>query len=76
MDQKQKIETAKRLIKDESIMELLTEFMLNAEDKIDPKIILDKTDEEIGQITRAELVAEDKIKYRFGRIKNLAKVIN
>ena len=72
MEQKVKIEAAKRLINDEGIMLLLTEYLLEPEEKLNSKAIATMTNEQIGEIARAELVKKKKIRSRFGKIKNLS----
>lgn len=71
MEQKDKIEAAKRLINDEGIMNLLTEYLLEFDEHLNATVIQGMSDEQIGQITRGDLVADQKIRERFGRIKNL-----
>lgn len=71
MEKKDKIDAAKRLINDEGIMQLLTEYLLEVSDDLDPSLLREKTDEELGQLYRASRSADIKIKERFARIKNL-----
>lgn len=72
MDKQTKIDAAKRLINDEGIMALLTEYLLDVEEKLTPAAIASMKNEQVGELYRAEITAESKIRNRFGRIKNLA----
>lgn len=71
MEKQDKIDAAKRLFNDQPLVDLLSEYLLEVEEKLNPSVIQNMTDEQVGQITRAELVADQKIRERFGRIKNL-----
>ena len=72
MEKKIAVETAKRLLNDEGIMQLLTEYLLEPEEQLNPQLIETMDDTRLGQITRGGIVADVKVKERFGRIKNLA----
>lgn len=61
-----------RLVADEDYMRVLSDVLLK-EDTISPEVLLHKTNEELGEIVRAEMVAEDKIKSRLNKIKLLGK---
>ena len=49
----------------------MAKIFLDTEDKLTSEVILGKTDEELGQIVRANDMAEQKIKSRFAMLKNL-----
>ena len=72
MEHKDKVEAAKRIINDKGIMSLLSEYLLDVEETLNPTVIANMTDDQIGQITRSNVTADQKIRERFGRIKNLA----
>lgn len=72
MEHKDKVEAAKRLIKDKGIMDLLNEYMLGVEEKLTPQAIATMPDDVIGQITRADITADQKIRQRFSKITTLA----
>jgi|TARA_R110000782_G_scaffold11199_3_gene34352 hypothetical protein len=73
MERKQLIETAKRLINDEGLMQLFQELMLNVtETQLSAGELKGMSDEQIGQVTRGDMMADQKILERFNRIKNLA----
>lgn len=71
MEQKEKIVAAKRLFNDEGIMSLLGDYLLGVEDTIKLEEVGKMSDEQIGQITRANMLAEHKVKQRFASMKNL-----
>lgn len=73
MELSSKQQAAQRLLKDEGIMALLNEYMLEVEEHLNPQLIAQMSDEHIGQLTRADITADQKIRSRFSRIKNLAK---
>lgn len=64
--------TAKAIVENKSYMELLTKVFLQKEDRINPDIALAKTNEQLGEIIRADLQAEEKIKDRFDILKRLS----
>lgn len=63
---------AKRIVDDPAIVELIAKVFLETEDKIDSEFIKSKTNSELGEIVRANLLAEEKVHLRWARLKNLA----
>lgn len=63
---------ASKLFENKPAIELLEKIFVDKEDRIDPQLALLKTNEELGEIIRADLLASQKIKDRFARLRNLA----
>ena len=68
---KEEKELAKALVENKPYMALLAKIMLEKEDKINSDIILTKTNEQLGEMVRADDLAEQKIANRFNILKNL-----
>lgn len=64
--------TAKALVENKAYMELLAKVFTGKEDQINPDIVLAKTNEQLGEIIRADMQAEEKIKDRFNLLKRIA----
>lgn len=64
---------ARQLVADEKYMELIAKVFLTEEEKFTAETILDKTDEELGQLIRANTLAEIKVKNRYAKLKQLAQ---
>lgn len=72
MEHKDKVEAAKRLIADKTIMALLTEYLLQPDEELTPDLIASLDNARLGEMVRADVLAGVKVKERFGRIKNLS----
>ena len=68
-------ETAKRLLEDKQAIELIATIFLDTEDKLTAETINGKTNEELGEIVRAGLLAEEKIKQRYAVLKHIASQV-
>lgn len=63
---------AKRIVEDEAIKSLIAKVFLDTEDKITEEHITSKTNNELGEIVRANFIAEQKVKLRWQRLQALA----
>ena len=68
---KEEKETAKALVQNKSYMELLAKIFTEGFDKVNPDVSLAKTNDELGEIVRADVQAEMKIKARFDKLKGM-----
>lgn len=64
---------AERLLSSKEYVDLLKKVMLSNEDKLHPDQFAAKTNEELGEIIRADYLAEEKIKRRFDILKRAAQ---
>jgi len=64
---------ARQLVADEKYMELIAKVFLDEEDKLSIEAVSNKTDEELGQLVRANTLAEIKVKNRYAKLKQLAQ---
>lgn len=64
---------AQGLVKNKAFMELLEKILLETEDKYHPEFVNARTDEQLGQVVRADSLAERKVKNRLSKLKNLGK---
>lgn len=64
---------AKALIGNKQYTELIAKVFLESEDKLSSDVILNKTNEQLGEIVRASDLAEQKVKSRFNVLKMLAQ---
>lgn len=69
---KEERETAQALVANESYMKLLVKVFTEQDDKLNPDVVLAKTNEQLGEIVRAGSIAEEKIKNRLDTLKKLA----
>lgn len=67
--------TANQLLKNEAFGDLLAKVFLETEDKLNSDLIQKKTNAELGEIVRADDLAEQKVRQRFGVLKNLAQEV-
>lgn len=65
-------EIAKRIVENEDMINLIKKVFVEPEEKIAFDIIKEKSNAELGEIVRANTVAEEKIRNRLIRLKNLA----
>lgn len=65
-------EIAKRIVENEDMINLIKKVFVEPEEKITFDIIKEKSNAELGEIVRANTVAEEKIRNRLIRLKNLA----
>lgn len=68
--------TAAALLNNNEYVELIAKVFLESEDKINSDVVLAKTNEELGEIVRANDLAEQKVKSRFNTLKMLARPKN
>ena len=73
MELEQKKEIARRLTESDEYMQVLAEIFLETEDKLTYETVNNKTNEELGEIVRADSIAEQKIATRFNRLKMLGQ---
>lgn len=64
--------TAEELLNHKRFMDLIHRIFIEKEDKIDHDLIMTKNNEELGELTRADHLAELKIRDRLNRLKKLA----
>jgi hypothetical protein len=62
---------AKALLSNEKFTELIAKVFLDTEDKLSLDMLA-RNDEELGQLVRADMMAEVKVKTRFAKLKQLA----
>jgi hypothetical protein len=62
---------ARALMANEKFVELIAKVFLDTEDKLSLDM-LSRNDDELGQLVRADMMAEVKVKTRFGKLKQLA----
>ena len=63
---------ATQLLGEEAYVALIKKVFLEKEDSIHPDIILTKSDKELGEITRANHLAEMKVQDRYNRLQTIA----
>lgn len=63
--------TAQALISNKDFTRLLKKIFVDAEDKFDPSTIDDRTNEQLGELVRADSLAERKIAIRYSRLLQL-----
>lgn len=64
---------AKKLLENEEYLELIAKVFLTTEDKLDSSFVHGKDNEKLGEIVRANVLAEEKVKSRFNILKSLAR---
>lgn len=64
---------AKKLCESKEYMELIAKVFLEVEDKLTPDVVNTKTNEELGEIVRADSLAEQKIKSRYNTLRLIAQ---
>ena len=69
---KEEKEIAKNIVSNKAMVEFMTKVFLGTEDRLTEEVINSKTDKELGEITRANSMADRKVKSRFAVIKNLS----
>jgi hypothetical protein len=65
--------TAKAIVENKEISDLLAKILLVEEDRLSAELIATKTNEELGEFVRANALAETKVKLRFNQLKLLAQ---
>lgn len=63
--------TAQALVSNKAFTDLLKKVFLDIEDKLNADIILAKENEALGQMVRADFMAEEKIKMRYSKLLQL-----
>lgn len=67
---------AERILQDEGIMKVLEKIFTPDEyEKLSPALLNEKTNEELGEMIRANILAEQKIRQRFDTLKNQKSVL-
>lgn len=66
-------ETAKQLLSNQRYVELLGKVFLQQEEQLAHETIHDKTNQELGEIVRANALAEHKVKTRYNVLQRLAQ---
>ena len=65
-------EIARALLQSDKYVELLTKVFLTEEERITDEVINEKTNKELGEIVRANHLANVKVRTRFAKLKQLA----
>ena len=65
--------TAQSIVENEAIVDLLSRIFLETQDKFTPEFIASKNNEELGELLRADSMAETKIVQRFNRLKQIGE---
>jgi ABC-type thiamine transport system substrate-binding protein len=63
---------AKQLVENKDMLEFILK-VLSMEDKVAAEVIIGKNNEELGEITRANFLAQEKLLTRYSKIKQLAQ---
>lgn len=66
-------QTAQAILSNEDFTELIAKVFLEVEDKLTSDVVNSHSDKALGEIVRANDLAEQKIKTRFNRLKMLAQ---
>jgi hypothetical protein len=64
---------AQAIVGNKSYCELLAKVFLSTEVKLTSEVVREKTDKELGEIVRASSLAEDHIKVRWNKLKQLGQ---
>lgn len=64
---------AKKITDDKDISNLISKVMLCSEEHFSSDFVKHKTNEELGEVVRANTLAEQKIQLRWNRLKTLAQ---
>jgi hypothetical protein len=67
----QEKEIAKAIIGNKDYCTLLAKVFLSTEDSLTPEVVREKTDKQLGEIVRADILAENKIKMRWNKLKQI-----
>ena len=63
--------TAQALVSNPAFLALLKKVFTEVEDKIDDIVVDNRTDKQLGEIVRADSMAERKIKMRYSKLMSL-----
>jgi len=63
---------AKALLSNAKFTELIAKVFLDTEDKLSLDLVQTRTNEQLGEFVRADMMAEVKVKTRFAKLKQLA----
>ena len=66
-------QTAQALLSNKGFVELIAKVFLDTEDRFTDETVQGKTNEELGEIVRANYLAEQKVKLRFNRLQMLGQ---
>lgn len=62
---------AKALLSNDKFVELIAKVFLDTEDKLSLELIQTRSNEQLGEFVRADMMAEVKVKTRFNKLKQL-----
>lgn len=68
---KEEKQVAQQIVSNKDFVQLLAKVFLDTEEKISSETVNGKTNEELGEIVRANTLAEEKVQLRFSRLKQL-----
>jgi len=68
-------QTAQALNSNQGFLELIAKVFLDTEDKLTDEFVQGKTNEELGEIVRANNMAEQKVKLRFNQLRMLGQKV-
>ena len=66
-------QVAQALCSNPRYLALLAKVFLDEDDRLTPELVTQKTNEELGEIMRASMLAEIKVKNRYAMLKRLAE---
>ena len=66
-------QVAQALCSNPRYLALLAKVFLDEDDKLTPELVMQKTNEELGEMVRASMLAEIKVKNRYAMLKRLAE---
>jgi hypothetical protein len=65
--------TAQAIISNKDFCALLAKVLLSTEETLSMEVVRDKTNEELGEIVRADAIAKEKIQIRWNKLKQLGQ---
>lgn len=63
--------TAQALVSNKAFTDLMKKVFLDVEDKLDPTAVDNRTNEQLGELVRADSIAERKIAMRYSKLLQL-----
>lgn len=69
----QEKKTAQAIISNKDFCELLAKVLLSTEETLSMEVVREKTNEELGEIVRADAIAKEKIQLRWNKLKQLGQ---
>jgi hypothetical protein len=64
---------AQAIVSNKEYCNLLAKVFLSTEDKLTMEVVREKTNIELGEIVRADLLAENKLQLRWNKLKQLGQ---